>query len=192
VAFRGLAERGFGVGRGRCRLHSIAAQRDAETWTLVYTDSDQCVRPAAVSNTVNNLMSAGKSPVGKVVIDFLTPTELKHNGQPVRIPECHHLLKRLRDRINAIGCFYNDVTLDIGFAEAGRRAESVRRMHAEITWLDRARYSTRTHQRHPIGGFVGCARFAGELSEFMPFLRVGEWTHVGKHAVWGNGQYRVV
>src|SRR5205809_1907391 len=192
VAFRELAERGFGVGRGRCRLHSIAAQQDSETWTLVYTDSDQCVRPAAVSYTANNLMSAEKSPVREVVIDFLTPTELKHDGQQVRIPEFHHLLKRLRDRINAIGCFYNDVTLDIDFAEVGRRAECVQRIDAEITWLDRDRFSTRTHQRHSIGGFVGRARFAGELSEFMPFLRVGEGTHVGQHAVWGNGQYGIV
>ena len=100
-------------------------------------------------------------------------------------------MKRLRDRISAIGCFYGNASLDIDFIGFGQRAETVRRVDCQTTWVDRRRLSTRTGQRHSIGGFVGRFQFEGDLSEFMPFIYVGEWIHVGKHAVWGNGQYHI-
>jgi len=49
------------------------------------------------------------------------------------------------------------------------------------------RRSSRTGQTHTIGGFTGSAIYAGELTEFMPFLRAAWWTGVGRHTVWGNG-----
>ena len=42
-----------------------------------------------------------------------------------------------------------------------------------------------------MGGFVGTARFEGELDEFLPFLRLGELVHVGKGSVFGLGFFRV-
>lgn len=193
VAFRELAERGFGTGRGRCQLHAIAAQESTgASWTSVYSDTDQCVRPPASYLSANDLLSPAAGGVKEVTIEFLTPTELKYEGRAVRVPEFHHLIKRLRDRINAIGWFYGGAALDLDFAEFGRRAETVQCVAEETVWVDRERYSTRTHRRHSIGGFAGRVRYEGELAEFLPFLRLGEWTHVGKHAVWGNGQYRII
>ena len=193
VAFRELAEKGFGIGRGRCRLQSIGVQKAEEgTWLPVYSVEDQCVRPEGPSVAAQAAMAESSAAVSEITIEFQTPTELKHDGSVVRVPEFHHLVRRLRDRINAIGWFYGGVALDLDFAEFGRRAESVTRVESDFRWSERDRLSTRTHQRHSIGGFLGSARYQGELTEFLPFLRLGEWTHVGKHAVWGNGQYRIV
>jgi CRISPR/Cas system endoribonuclease Cas6 (RAMP superfamily) len=193
VAFRELAERGFGIGRGRCRLQHIDVKTPEEgTWASVYSAEDQCVRPAGPSAAAQVLMAESPGVVSEIAIEFQTPTELKHDGSVVRVPEFHHLLRRLRDRINAIGWFYGGVALDLDFAEFGRRAERVTRVESDFRWSERQRLSTRTHQRHSIGGFLGRVRYQGELKEFLPFLRLGEWAHVGKHAVWGNGQYRIV
>jgi len=159
VAFRELSERGFGVGRGRCRLRSIMTQEGLKRWKAVYTDGDQCVRPAAPSTTARELIAAPVQDVQEISIEFLTPTDLKHNGQQVRTPEFHHVIKRVRDRINAIGWFYAGAILDLDFAEFGKRAEAVQCIEAGTQWLDRERYSTRRHQRHPLSGFVGRAQF---------------------------------
>jgi hypothetical protein len=43
-----------------------------------------------------------------------------------------------------------------------------------------------------MGGFVGAVTYEGDLQEFMPLVILGQYTHVGKYAVWGNGRYEVV
>ncbi len=60
-----------------------------------------------------------------------------------------------------------------------------------IRWVDWERYSARPETRMLMGGFVGTAAFAGELAEFLPLLRLGEWVHVGKGTVMGLGLYRL-
>ena len=50
------------------------------------------------------------------------------------------------------------------------------------------RRSSRTGQTHPLGGFIGNAKYHGDLSEFVPYLRAAEWTGVGRQTVWGKGE----
>ena len=52
------------------------------------------------------------------------------------------------------------------------------------------RRSSRTGQRHGIGGFVGFAEYEGDLAEFVPYLEAAYWTGVGRHCTWGNGQIK--
>jgi hypothetical protein len=56
----------------------------------------------------------------------------------------------------------------------------------------RDRRSWKTGLAHEMGGFVGEVTYEGDLEEFLPLLILGQYTHVGKYAVWGNGQYEVV
>jgi len=67
----------------------------------------------------------------------------------------------------------------VDFKALGERAEEVRMV------------SSKSHHRHELSGFVGEAVYEGELSEFLPWLLLGELIHVGKHAVWGCGRFQV-
>ena len=127
----------------------------------------------------------------KIEIDYVSPTEIKYQGAAVQSPDFHHLIKRLRDRINAIAWFYRGTLLDIDYAEFGKRAEAIRTVESHVEWTDRERLSSRTLQRHPIGGFMGRVIYAGDVGEYLPLLRLGEFVHVGKHAVWGNGRFEI-
>jgi CRISPR-associated endoribonuclease Cas6 len=188
VAFRELGESGFGVGRGRCRLKLVCAQAEDGREQEIYSHETQCVRPLSTVLRASALMNA-PARTSKIRIDYLTPTEIKYEGLAIRSPDFHHLVKRLRDRINAIGWFYQGRLLHMDYAAFGKRAEGIQTVKSNIVWTDRERLSSRTHNRHPIGGFVGHAEYAGDLSEFIPLLRVGQFTHAGKHAVWGNGRF---
>ena len=189
VAFRELAESGFGIGRGRCRLKLVTAHTADGRTSEIYSHETQCVRP--ISNWLHaaELMTAPPKQTGTIRIDYLTPTHIKSQGVTVESPNFHHLIKRLRDRVNALAWFYQKTLLDIDFGDFGKRAEIVETIESKIHWIDRERLSTRTRQKHSIGGFVGSAIYAGEIGEFLPLLRLGEYVHVGKHAVWGNGQF---
>jgi CRISPR/Cas system endoribonuclease Cas6 (RAMP superfamily) len=54
-----------------------------------------------------------------------------------------------------------------------------------------SRYSWRRDVSHDLSGFVGEIVFEGELEPFLPYLRLGEYLHVGKNAVFGNGWFRI-
>ena len=43
-----------------------------------------------------------------------------------------------------------------------------------------------------LGGFVGRVSYKGEMKRFFPFLRTGEYIHLGKATVFGLGKYEMI
>lgn len=131
-----------------------------------------------------------------VQLEFLTPTTLKvgstaeRAGAIVHRPEFHHILKRLRDRINALSTFYGDGPLSLDFKELGEAAEQIETVDDQTRWMERSRVARREFA-HDLSGFVGAIAFRGPLAPFLPLLQVGEYVHVGKNTVFGNGWYRI-
>jgi len=58
-------------------------------------------------------------------------------------------------------------------------------------WYDWERYSSRQDRRMKLGGFVGEITYLGDLKDFLPFLLLGSYIHVGKGATFGLGKYRI-
>jgi hypothetical protein len=217
VTFRELGNHGIGLGRGRYRIARVSLlNEDGNDVAEVYSGNDNVVRPSPVRitykdccrlasdwfagsgqcvanggmrSTDNRLRSTGIG--SRITVRFLTPTLLKADGKLVERPEFHHLLKRLRDRINALAHFYCDDRLEVDFKSFGERAERVQTVSSRIRWEDRDRRSWRTGQAHDMGGFVGEVTYEGDLEEFLPLLILGQYTHVGKYTVWGNGRYEI-
>jgi len=42
-----------------------------------------------------------------------------------------------------------------------------------------------------LGGVIGRIAFKGEIGEFMPFIKLGEFLHVGKGTTFGLGKYEI-
>ena len=59
-------------------------------------------------------------------------------------------------------------------------------------WVDSSRFSRRRQVSQDLSGFVGEVTFEGNLEMFLPYLKLGEYLHVGKNAVFGNGWYEIV
>jgi len=136
-------------------------------------------------------LAASLTPVPRVRIEFVTPTELKAEGLPVARPEFAVLFARLRDRISALRALYGEGPLDIDFRAAGERAAAVRLTGCDLRARHAERRSSRTGQVHPLGGFTGTADYEGDLAEFLPYLRAGQFTGVGRQTVWGKGEIRL-
>jgi len=42
-----------------------------------------------------------------------------------------------------------------------------------------------------LGGIIGNITYAGNLEQFLPFIVLGKYVHVGKGATFGLGQYEI-
>lgn len=197
VTFKELSQ--AGLGRNRAPMELVAVDhvgRDGAAST-VYTKEDNLVRPPAEAIHWRDLCAShesnnGAGKVTRITLRFLTPTLLKADGVQVRRPVFGVIAKRLRDRINALSYFYCGMGLDIDFKAFGEQAEKVKTISDSTRWVESSRYSRRREVTHDLSGFVGEVSFEGELEMFLPYLKLGEYLHVGKNAVFGNGWYEIV
>ena len=163
-AFQRIAPKGIGSRRGRAELLQVTPE------PLEFT------------------LPVAPAPVHGIVVRFVTPTELKDGGDIAEKPEFAILFARVRDRISSLRAFYGPGPLDIDFKAMGERASHIGMTRCEIRQVDAQRRSSRTGQRHSLGGFVGEAGYEGDLAEFVPFLDVAQFTGVGRQTVWGKGE----
>lgn len=128
--------------------------------------------------------------VSQITLCFKTPLRLQQNGHalsPERL-EVRTLLMALIRRASLLSEFHAGVPLLTDFSTMASLSTQIRDQR-QLVWRDWARYSSRQQQKMSLGGVVGYWMLKGELLPFMPFLRLGEWLHVGKEATFGMGGY---
>jgi hypothetical protein len=183
-SFSALAREGLGPGRGKADLQQVRriAVGGVPEQIVCLTDA---VEPVFV-----DLAPLASAPE-RIRVEFLTPTELKYERRLADRPEFPILFARIRDRIGTLRRLYGEGPLDFDFQASGGRAAAVRMTRFEGRRVEVERRSTRTGQRHSIGGFTGVAEYEGDLREFLPWLEAATWTGVGRQPVWGKGEIRL-
>lgn len=188
-AFQVFLADGLGPCRGCVELTSIDMLDEArQPTTEVFSNRRLAIQP---HSGLILALSPDAEDAAEVKVDFVTPTELKHEGVPVERPEFFILMARLRDRISALCTLYGPDQLAIDHAGLIERARRIQLRATNLSWISTERRSSRTGQRHPLGGFVGTVTYGGPLAEFLPWLRAGYWTGVGRQTVWGKGMIDV-
>jgi len=146
--------------------------------------SEQVGKPAS--------LQVDKSGSGCVTLRFLTPTRLVERGRLVK-PHAFRfkpLLQRLLDRLEALSRDFSDTKLDVDFSGLVAASERVRVVDNRLWWEELRSYSTRRRAESPTSGLLGTVVLESEdWSPFLPWLIWGEFTHIGKDAVKGNGWY---
>ena len=133
----------------------------------------------------------------KVTVRFLTPTYLEDHGEAVREPRFHSLFQGLRERLNALATFYGPGSIGADFEHLEALAERVPTLESNVRWVEQPDRSSATEPQPHLSGFVGdCVYdFSGllcrEFEELLRWLLPGELIHVGKHAPWGGGSFKV-
>jgi hypothetical protein len=190
AAFRELATSGMGPRRGSAELVRVTGvTADGNPSGPIYDGSRLAeTLPAALVLSLEPALPE----ISRVVIKFLSPIELNKHHAFNEPPRFRDLIGRIRDRIGNLRLLYGDGPLAIDFRALGERAEHIKVLSAQIQSASVERQSSRTHQRHSIGGFIGHVEYEGALAEFLPYLEAARWTGAGRHAVWGNGEIEVV
>ncbi|MCX7683434.1 MAG: CRISPR system precrRNA processing endoribonuclease RAMP protein Cas6 [Anaerolineae bacterium] len=130
-----------------------------------------------------------------LTLRFLTPTRIIERGHLLK-PGVFHFqpfFQRLMERLEALSRHFSDTPLVFdapkGLIAAAGRVKVVDR---DLRWEELHSYSTRRRAESPTSGFMGSVVLEAEdWSPFMPWLLWGQFTHVGKDAVKGNGWYEV-
>ena len=166
-ALEALGKAGLGAGRGRVEMRGEEAGGKIEAIDLGAAGNEHSAR-----------------------IRFVTPVDLKGDAPAGEIP-FGVLFARVRDRIGTLSRLYGGGAIDIDYAAMGERAVRIRTVQASLRSQNVERRSSRTGQTHGIGGLTGTVEYAGELGEFLPWLRAAWWTGAGRHTVWGNGVMKI-
>ncbi len=167
--FTEMSQEGWGSHRSRAKLTDVSPP---ELLTL-------------------ELAAATDADIQRIFVEFLTPTELKSNGELTEHLAFVTLFNRIRDRLSALSTFYGEGELDFDFKALAQRASAISVENTTLMHVDRHRRSSRTGQQHSLGGFLGHAVYAGHLTEFWPWLQAAQWTGVGRQTTWGKGQILV-
>jgi len=125
----------------------------------------------------------------ELTVCFLTPTRLVDQGALVHRPLFRVMVQRLFERLSALARAYCDTPLELDFRGLLEQAGRVQLVEDGTRWVEWESYSTRRQASTPNSGFLGSATYRGELGPFLPWLLWGQFTHVGKDAVKGNGWY---
>jgi hypothetical protein len=189
LTFASLAREGLGPRRGKAellRVRRFSAEGVPEE--TLYEQSVQMITAGLVPVSLD-LMPPESAPT-RIRVDFLSPTELKHEHKIANRPEFPILFGRIRDRISTLRRLYGPGPLDIDYQGTNFRAASIKMTRCQLRRQETERCSTRTGQAHSIGGFIGTAEYEGDLAEFLPYLEVGHWVGVGRQSVWGKGEIK--
>jgi hypothetical protein len=185
-SFALAAKQGLGRTRGRASLTSVdLLDADGNATRRLYSgealDREYPLPPVVVD------LSPAPAPIGRILVRFLTPTELKGAGSLHEPPEFDLLLARARDRVSTLRLLYGGSRSEVDFKALGARAAEVRRTRTSLSRVRALRRSSKTGQVHPLDGFIGEIEYEGDLGEFLPYLQAARWTGVGRQTVWGKG-----
>jgi hypothetical protein len=190
-------------GRGRfCLVAALAHNPLTRVQQDLFHAGERMVHLPQVCITHQDILRQAEwdaqAVAGRLRLRFCTPTTLRAQGQVVRQPSFSVLIHRLIERLERLSRSFGNGLLDCLPADRQarndllRRADAVRLADDHTRFITVQGYSDRTRSHTNLSGIVGWAEYEGEdFAPFLPLLRWGEWTHVGNHAVKGNGLFRL-
>lgn len=190
--FEELGGIGIGKGKGKYQLEEVRCRGKTKKWEAIYSSKDKILQKSCGEITLKDLENNLHSSIGNLRLVFLTPTRLKFDGNLSPNPEFHILLRNLLRRISLLSYFHCGEELNIDFKGLIEQAKGVQIKRDNLSWFDWERYSNRQETKMKMGGFVGAITFAGEFENFLPFLLLGEYIHVGKGTSFGLGKYEIL
>lgn len=191
----------MGVGKGRGRSELVAVNEyspllDAERLLL---DGNVVQTPTLAVTPMRIIEAIGTLRSDRVTLHFHTPTRLIADKRLVKQPDPAVFVSRLLERCQNLAVHYAESeskpveeTWKQTALALTDHARGLQLAYSEIEWIEVFSGSKRQGRATPISGFVGAARWEGDLEPLREWLLWGQSLHVGKDAVKGNGWYRVV
>jgi len=197
-AFEELGRIGIGKGRGKYELREVTDEggeskgNSLQKKRVIYSGDTKLLTQTNPPIQWSDILINHPLPPPAISISFITPTRIKYKNSLTKELEFHVFFRSLLRRISLLSYFHcNHRIDDSGFKDLIQRARDIKTVKRTLYWHEWERYSNRQKTRMKMGGFMGEITYKGKLAEFWPYIRLGEYVHVGKGSGFGLGRYRI-
>ncbi|RMD54747.1 MAG: CRISPR system precrRNA processing endoribonuclease RAMP protein Cas6 [Nitrospirae bacterium] len=125
----------------------------------------------------------------EVTIRLLTPLRIKIAGHLSDDFTFFEFFRSLLNRLYLLTYFHCGNRFEREHRELLEMSKDIEILDKHLHWHDWIRYSNRQKTKMKMGGIKGEFRIRGEIKPFLPFLKIGEYIHVGKGTTMGLGRY---
>lgn len=180
-----------GLGRGRSQFNLKQVEQEIDDILMpIWTEDNHYINPS-VPIDIDNDISRLPFSTG-ITLQLKTPLRLVDRGRLNDRPEFIVLMRAVFRRLDALGKIHGEGPLEIDYKSYLEAAAGIKTAPSHTRWKDWERYSSVQDSFMKLGGLVGELSYAGDLTAFIPFLRMAEVLHVGKNTSFGLGQYRLI
>ncbi len=175
-----------GLGKTRGKYDIISVTNDSNNG-LIYKNGTLYSQ----NITRTKIDFAEEEKLNQIYFKFNTPVRIIKNKKLVKSDFTFELIMRnIFRRLDMISYFHFEKNLDIIYKDWIEKSKEIKKVEENLQFYDWKRRSGRTNKTIQMGGFVGNIVFEGDLSEFMPFIKMGEIIHLGKGCTFGMGEYK--
>lgn len=185
---------GMGRGRNKFKLQEVMVV-DVLTRqrTLLMNREGEAIAPLPAPPSPDAYVQfANMLNSNALTIEFKTPTRIIEQGKLVKTPIFRAWMQRLLGRIHAISKEYTDTPIIIPFHDYKPLLETIQLVQDDTTWRESWSHNRRDGTDKPTSGFMGQARYTGNIAPLLPYILMGQGLQVGKNIVKGGGWYEVV
>ncbi|RLB13075.1 MAG: CRISPR-associated protein Cas6 [Deltaproteobacteria bacterium] len=191
-AFHMLGEMGLGKGKGNYELIKVdEINKDGDKICIFDSNKNNLTGPSQFI-TLNDFANNIEEDIHQIKFLFLTPVRLKEKGDLAVEINFSLFVERLITRIELLSRFHCGGNGIKGRDDLLRYAKRIKTTYKSLRWKDWERYSQRQDTRMKLGGLIGSITFEGELDPFIPYLKVGQFIHVGLGTSFGLGRYEIL
>jgi hypothetical protein len=186
--FMEMGKRGIGRERGKYELLSVELMRNGEQ-TQIYDGRTQTLTSFPPGQSA--FSTPEHETCNRVTLEFLTPLRLKVKGDLVTRLTFPVFFERLAERLSLLTALYGNNGTGPDLASLMALAQKIKVDEYNLRWYDWERYSARQQSPMKLGGLRRTITFTGDLSPFVPYLRLGEQVNVGQGTSFGLGRMRL-
>ena len=188
LALTQMGAEGIGQGKARFDLASASVVRPMGEAVFLSEAGGMSALPSAMP--ASDFFSAPQhETVAALDLSLVSPLRLKADNRLVRhAPDFAMLMQRLLGRVAIL----NRAGVPAAFKHALlESAAAIQSTGHRLSWVEWPRHSSRQGADMLFGGLVGELRFSGDLSPFVPWLRLAEFVHLGGKTTFGLGAVRL-
>ena len=187
-SFIEMGKKGLGRERGKYDLEKVEVSED-EQYKLVYDSKTETLKD--YGNTLHTSSPTDCINVENLSLKFLTPLRLKEKNSLVTELNFEFLFQRLLHRLELLSLFYGKNGPVKAPKDLLSQALDIKVKQNNLHWYEWERYSSRQKELMKLGGLRGEIEFEGNLTPFMPYLKLGEAANIGQGTSFGLGRYEI-
>ena len=187
AAFMRVGKNGLGRNRHRFILHRVEQEYGGEN-ILLWQGGDNLLQPPLPIE----IGEQEAVETERITLILHTPARLVDKGRLDDSPDFSVFMRAVFRRLDSLGQIHGKGGLELNFQDYINKANNIQLVKSDCSWFDWERYSSRQSAYMKLGGLIGKLTYGGDLSKFIPYLKMGQILHVGKNTSFGLGRYTLV